>query len=834
MSSLVLRKIQQAREKLDNGDAFGALFLCEAVLQRAPRNPDALWLLGAARILSGQPREAVSPLEHCIAHQPDHGAALEHLGLAYLMLGEDAAAEQALRRALAVPGAPPSVRMRLGIALLNQKRFGEAIAELKTALRMEPGNVLLHLSLGRALGESGDIEAAAQHFETVLHIEPGSADALYNLGVLALTRGELAQAQSWFERALVHAPRHAEAAANLGIALQSQHRLEEAIACFQRALEINPALAPARNNLARTLLLQGQAEKARHEYLRAVADAPGLAEAREGLAGACAALDRHKEAALQWQSLIKQVPGNAGAWTALADALFELGELNDAHDAAARALELDPSLPAPYSLLAQICTVRGDLDRSIEALESGFERTGADWLLGMLSHQRRRTCDWDRWREAWREIRVRLDESAALGSPFWLLHEATTAEQQLSYARRWATARFGKSASPFQAPPPAERARDDRVRVGYLSSDFQEHPAAYLIAGVLEAHDRSRFEIFAYSYGPQQESPMRARLARACEHFIDVAWEPDDAVVRRIRNDALDLLIDLKGYTLGARTSILAQRPCAVQVNWLGYPGSMGAPFIDYLITDSFIVPPGRESAYSERIARLSHCWQCNDRSRPVTEPLARSAYGLREGDFVFCCFSQAVKITPDIFAVWMSLLEAIPQSVLWLAEDNSRAKRNLQAAARAHAVAPERLVFAPRAPFAQYLARYAVADLALDTSPYTSHSTASDALWGGCPLVALCGETFAGRVSGSILAHAGLPELITYSVEDYKTLACKLATDPQALSGVRSRVAAAKASALFDAASFTRDLERIYVDLAGASKGTTAPLDTSLGTTAT
>jgi predicted O-linked N-acetylglucosamine transferase (SPINDLY family) len=240
----------------------------------------------------------------------------------------------------------------------------------------------------------------------------------------------------------------------------------------------------------------------------------------------------------------------------------------------------------------------------------------------------------------------------------------------------------------------------------------------------------------------------------------------------------------------------------------------MGAAFIDYLIADEYVIPPGEEYAYSERVVRLSHCWQANDRARPVAEPLTRAAYGLPENGFIFCCFAQAAKITPDIHSRWMNLLSTVPGSVLWLAEDNLLATRNLRAAAETRGVAPERIVFAPRAPFAQYLARYRVADLALDTFPYTSHSTGSDALWRGCPLVALAGNTFAARVSGSILTHAGLADLITESPDAYERLARALATEPGLLESVRARVVGARASGLFDVESYTRDLERVYVEL--------------------
>ena len=504
--------------------------------------------------------------------------------------------------------------------------------------------------------------------------------------------------------------------------------------------------------------------------------------------------------------------------TALADALFQDGQLDEAESSARRANELDPDAVGPYSVLAQIHTVRGEFERAAAVLETGFKRTGADSLLGTLTHQLRRICDWTKWREAWPQLASRLDRSAELGSPFWLLAESTTAQQQLSYTRRWAQRQFGDAGSGPEVRRPVP-VGSRRLRIGYFSSDFQEHAAAYLVAEVLELHDRERFEIFAYSYGPADRSPMRERLRQACEHFVDIAWDPDDLVVDRIRGDELDVLVDLKGYTVGARTAVLAQRPCPVQINWLGYPGTMGAGFMDYLIADGYIIPAGQEAAYAERVLRLPHCYQPNDRKRPSAEPLARAQYGLPDAGFVFCCFNQAVKITPEMFACWMRVLHRVPLSVLWLAEDNRHATRNLTEAAQEHGIAPERLVFSPRLPYAQHLARYRVADLALDTFPYTSHTTASDGLWSECPLVALCGETFAARVSGSILTACGLPELITHSLPEFEDLACRLASDPDFMSHIRARLASAKAGApLFDSTAFARDLERLYLDIAQAA----------------
>ena len=821
MSVALSRKLKQARQSLEQGNVSGAQFLCEQVLERAPRNAEALCLLGVIRLMTDRPREALPLLEQAVSAQPKNGLALEHLGLAYLLLGRFADAERVLREAAGLLKAPASAHMRLGLSILHQARPAEAVQVLRRALELDGDDIDCRLNLGRACAYAGDIAAARTHFEAVLGLDAGHADAMFNLGVLAIGQGELDQAKQWFERVLSRSPRHTDAMVSLGIVLQKQAQLDEAAEYFRRALKIDPTLPPASNNLAHTLVLQNRLTEAREQYLATLTLAPRLVEAHEGLAFVCLKLGRLKEGIEQLREVTRLAEGTCATWTALANALFQSGELDEAASATERARELDPGAPGPYSVLGLVHIVRGEPDRAIAVLEAGFQRTGAESLLGMLTHQLQRVCDWAKWRDAWREAAGRLEQSADLGSPFWLLTEATTAEQQLAYTRRWAEAQFGAYAPERNAGRVVARGNGRQLRIGYLSSDLHEHATAHLLAGVLEHHDRGRFEIFAYSYGPEDHSPMRARLHQACEHFIDIAWDPDDVAVRRIRDDALDVLVDLKGYTLGARTTILARRPCPIQVNWLGYPGTMGARFIDYLITDGFIVPAGKESAYSEKILRLAHCWQCNDRSRPVIEPLNRKEYGLPDEAFVFCCFNQAVKITPDIFGVWMSLLRRVPRAVLWLAEDNPLATRNLIAAAKEHEIGPDQLVFTPRLPLAQHLARYRVADLALDTFPYTSHTTASDALWMECPLVALCGETFAARVSGSILTACGLPELITYSLPDYEDMAYRYASDPDFANRIRARLSSIKTDApLYDAETTARNLERIYLDLVQASEG--------------
>jgi protein O-GlcNAc transferase len=815
MSAMIDRKLQQASTRLRAGDIASAETLLGEVLRQAPRHPGALCLLGVARLMSGSASDAVAPLQQALATDPHYGMAAEHLGLAHLQLGQFADAERVLRQAARLQGAPASVFMRLGAALIHQGKPTEAVPVLQRALALAPDDIESHLNLGQALAHSAQLPAAQQHFETVLRLAPDHVDALFNLGVLALGRDDLDGAGQWFERVLARAPKHVDACINLGIVLQKRSLFDEASARFQQALAIDPLSAAAGNDLAHTRALQGWLEEAREQYLATLRVAPRYAVAQEGLGTVCLALGRVSEAIEHLQSALQSEPDNRNALATLASALFEAGKLDDAEATAQRVCALDAAAPGAYATLANIHFVRGDLDRAIATLDAGYAQSGASGLLGMLTYQLRQACAWTPWQTAWNNMAPQLEQSATLGSPFWLLCEPISAAQQLDYTRRWAAARFKSITPPALEEMPSSRPHR-RLRIGYLSSDLQEHAAAYLVADVLEQHDRERFEVFAYSHGPDDHSAMRQRLRAACEHFVDIAREPDDTAAQRIRADTLDILVDLKGYTVGDRLSIMARRPCAVQVTWLGYPGTTGAAFMDYLIADAFIIPPDAESAYSERIARLPHCYQPNDRKRAIAETLPRTAYGLPDHAFVYCCFNQAYKITPDIFAVWMRLLQARPDSVLWLVESHALAKRNLIAAARAHNVPAEKLVFAPRLPYAEHLARYRAADLVLDTFPYTSHTIMSDALWCGCPAVSLCGDTFAARVSGSILSAAGLADLVTYSIADYEQLAARLAADAALLREVRERVAHARDhSALFDSAAFTRSLEQIYTALA-------------------
>ncbi|MDT7838780.1 O-linked N-acetylglucosamine transferase, SPINDLY family protein [Aquabacterium sp. OR-4] len=436
-------------------------------------------------------------------------------------------------------------------------------------------------------------------------------------------------------------------------------------------------------------------------------------------------------------------------------------------------------------------------------------------------------CEWEHF-DAWAPalLQAAADERVP---PFALLSlPGIDAQQQRWLAGQWMQARLAPSraaraeaARQFAGlPRPAQRG--GRIRVGYLSNDFHQHATALLMVEMLEAHDRSAFELHALSYGADCGRGMRQRLQAATGQFHDITALDDGAAARHIHGLGIDLLVDLKGYTAGTRARLLGWRAAPVQVSYLGYPGTLGSDCCDYLISDRFVTPPGSDGAYSEALACLPHSYQPHGRaagaagaaSAAAGQPPTRAAAGLPETGLVLCCFNQAWKFTPAVFDRWCRLLEALPGSVLWLLHD-AQAEGQLRGEALRRGVMPQRLVFAPPLPQDQHLARLALADLVLDTLPYNAHTTASDALWMGVPLVTCAGNTFAGRVAGSLLRAAGLPELVTHDLDAYEQLALALGRDAPRLAQLRRRLAGLRAAApLFDVARYTRDLEALYTTM--------------------
>lgn len=603
---------------------------------------------------------------------------------------------------------------------------------------------------------------------------------------------------------------------NRGYALRSRGDHTEAIEHYREAIRLKPGLAEAHCNLGIALQEQGYLIEAIESYHRALHVRPSYVQALSNLGAALQARGSLPDAVAACREALRLDPDYVPAWVNLGTALLESGDADDAIDAFANALRVAPACAAAYGNLGVALEARGDLVEAIGSYREAL-RLQPDFgeACNHLMHLLQQTCDWAELPVLAQRVREAIQSPArAAIDPLTMLPLPTSLEEQLACARAWSASRLtplermhgGLGFSIARTPKPV-------LRIGYLSADFREHAVAGCIVKPLELHDRGRFEVFAYSAGPADGSAMRARLSAACDCFRDIGALSVVDAARRIHADRVDILVDLTGYTRGSRSQILALRPAPIQVSYLGYPGTMGAGCVDYMVTDRFLTPPAYQPYFTEQLVCLPDCYQTGDPDRAVAEMTpTRAACGLPDDGFVFCCFNNAYKITSDVFATWMRILGAAPGSSLWLSQANQLMAANLRREAVRWGITPDRLVFAPRVPPATYRALFRQADLFLDTFPYGAGATANDALWMGLPIVTCAGRTYVSRMAGSLLHACGLPELVTTSLDDYERLALRLARDRQELSALRVRLTSHRDTLpLFDAERFTRHLEDAY-----------------------
>ncbi len=653
---------------------------------------------------------------------------------------------------------------------------------------------------GNTLKATGDLAGAAESYRRSLELAPDYADSLYNLGLVLRELGQLEEAERSFRRAAEIDPRDADALGHLATLLHETKRLEEAAHAYRLALEIAPDNAYLWLKLGGLGSQTGQMEEAVRCFREALARDPDLAAA----------------------------PEFAIAQNDLGCALFGVERIDEAAECFARAVELQPGYANAHFNAGVVHSLRGEHELALTCAETALRLQPDDpTFAAKVLIELQNLCEWPRLDELYGLLRrnARRPEQRPV-NPFCLLSIPSTAAEQLQCAAKFSAMQARTAAEACRDPGfRFERVARPRLKIGYLSADFHEHATAYLTAELFELHDRERFEVIGYSHGRDDGSPMRARLRRAFDRFVDLAQRSNVEAASAIHADGVDILVDLKGYTVHARTGIMALRPAPIQVNYLGYPGTMGAGFIDYLVGDRFITPAEHAHAYSEKLVRMPGTYQVNDRRRLVGETPARAALGLPERAFVFCCFNQTFKILPPVFDIWMRLLHAVPESVIWLLESSPAASRNLRKEAAARGVEPHRLIFAPKLPLQSHLGRLSAADLFLDTFPYNAHTTASDALWVGLPVLTCAGETFASRVAGSLLNAIGLPELVTGSMDQYERFALRLAREPANLKSFRDRLQQNRSTAmLFDTERFTRDLEKAYLQMWGVFLSGAAP----------
>ena len=614
---------------------------------------------------------------------------------------------------------------------------------------------------------------------------------------------------------LAHQPDHAGFLQFLASICVRQKRVAEGLDLYRRILALTPEWIDAWYNLAVTLEGGGRIEAASSALKRALAIAPAAAD----LYGRFGTLHRSAgllgRARLSFARAVVLDPSDATAWTNLGVTVRDLREVQSSTIPLAKAVACDPAAAEAYLQHAHSLRELGLLADAITAY--GRARRLAPVrsdILGYYLYCKQSLSDWHDHEALCRTVLDTIDQDGGTVIPLAVLTIPTTPGQQ-----RRAAEQFYQRLANAQTPAPllarpAAAPRDPRpLRVAYLSADLYEHATAYLAAELFERHDRSRVMPLAYSYGPDDGSAMRRRLETAFAEFYDIRAAGADEVARHMAKNGVDILVDLKGLTKNARFDLATRRLAPVQVAYLGYPGTSGSPHMDYIVGDAIVTPPDHQPHYTEQLVLLPDSYQINGRDRPLPDRTPdRAAFGLPEDSFVFCSFNALHKLSPAIFALWMRLLSRVPGSVLWLYGGAPEAERNLRREAAASGIASERLIFAPKLPLADHLVRYRAADLCVDTLPYTGHTTTSDALWMACPVVTCLGGTFASRVAASLLTAAGLPELVTSSLEAYEALAVRLAEDATALATLRHRLEDnRRRSPLFDAKRFVHHLERAY-----------------------
>ena len=648
----------------------------------------------------------------------------------------------------------------------------------------------------------------------ILAEAPDHFDAWNMLGVVLYEQHQFSAAAHCFEQAIAINPGNAAARLNLGLPLQRLRRGDEALATYDRALALRPDYPEALLNRGNALLDLGRHEEGLASYDRVLAVRPAHAAALYNRGKALQGLNRHAEALASYDRALALRPDYPEALLNRGIALEDLNRIDESLASYDRALALRPDYARALGNRGTALASRKLWQDAAASFSRLLELApDHDYAVGNLLKCRLHGCDWEDLPQLAGRTALAVDRGAKAISPFSFLAASGSAAAQLRCARTWFADRHPASPAPMWA---GERFRNDRIRVAYLSADFGDHPVSFLTARLFEIHDRRRFEPIAISFRPATEDRMARRLDSAFDRWLDVSGMSDRAVAERLRDLRIDIAVDLMGFTTGSRTGVLACRPAPIQVNYLGYPGTMGAPYIDYIIADEYVVPKGSELHYSEQVVRLPGSFQANDDQRKASAKApTRAEAGLPETGLVLCSFNKSYKINPPVFDIWMRLLQNVAGSVLWLYADSALVQENLRREAAKRGVLPDRLVFAPLLEYPDHLARCRLADLFLDTLPFNGGATASDLLWSGVPVLTCSGESFASRMGGSILNAAGLPELVTHSLEDYESLALKLASDPAALADVRAKLAGNRASCvLFDSNRLRRHLEAAYVTM--------------------
>jgi predicted O-linked N-acetylglucosamine transferase (SPINDLY family) len=670
--------------------------------------------------------------------------------------------------------------LELGVVYAKANRLMEASIIFCHLQIYKNNDERIPYNLGLIHSLQGNHQLALAAYDSALNIQPDDAWVLTNKGSTYNDIKNYVLALGPLDKAIKLRPEIPEAWSNKGIALNGLNLYQESINAYNKAIELHPSYHEAWSNKSVPLNRLKRFLEALDACDKALNLKPDYAEAWSNKGVTLNELKRYDDALAHYDKALNLKPDYAEAWSNKGGILNALKRYEDAINHYVKALSIEPDI---------------------------------NWLYGDLLHVKMQVCSWIDLADSMESLSKKVMANEKVSGPFQLLALNDDAQLHKKASEIFIQSNHPSSSVLGEIPRPP---RDEKIRIGYFSADFKNHPVAYLIAELFEIHDKSKFELYGFSLVKACDA-MRGRLQKAFDHFIDIDGISDVEVAKLARDKFIDIAVDLSGFTNYSRTGIFSHRAAPIQVNYLGYPGTMGADYIDYIIADKILIPPDSQSHYSEKVIYLPNSYQVNDRKRIISDRLfTKEELGLPDTGFVFCCFNNNYKILPPTFDSWMRILKMVDGSILWLfQEDNPQAVDNLKQEAEKHGVAHQRIVFAGRVPLSEHLARYRYANLFLDTLPYNAHTTASDALWTGLPVLTQRGQSFASRVAASLLSAIGLPELITSSQEEYEELAIELALNPTKLADIKLRLVNNCLTApLFDTLLFTKNIEAAYMKM--------------------
>lgn len=770
--------LDQAMRAHQQGSLAQANQLYNTILKNDPKNFGALHMQGVLAYLAGHLQMAVDLIGQAIKQAPEDAAPYVNRGLALGALKRHDEALAHFEQAIILRPEFAEAYVNQGITLKELSRPADAIASYDQAIALQPSLAAAYNNKGNALRQLERLDEALKCYEKAFALNDQDVDACQNLGMLHADAGRSDEALQCFDRVIARRPQHAEAHNGKGTILAQREQWTEAIKHFESAIQADGTLIQAYKNLGSARVCLFQFAQAADAFQKAAQLSPQDVEIQSLWALSLLDAGRYAESLALYNKVIRMAPDKVDLHYNRANLHIRFKRYESASADYLKAYSINPDIK---------------------------------YLLGDLANSRVKTCDWQHLADDLERCEKSIRAGELSVQPFITLALFDLPELQKQAAQTAVKSEYPESTTLGLMPA---RSTGGKIRVGYYSANLHGHALAYLMAELFEVHDRDRFEWFAFSYGPPLEDAMRRRLRQSFDHFIDVRELSAAEIARRSRELGIDIAVDLMGFTLDTRFDIFAHRCAPVQVSYMGYPGTTGAAYMDYVIADRMVIPPEAQVHFTEKPVYMPHSYQVNDSQRAISDRVfTREELGLPASGVVFCCFNNNHKILPPVFDSWMRILAAVPGSVLWLFEDNPAVAINLRREARSRGVAAERLVFAQRLPLSEHLARHRLADLFLDTLPYNAHTTASDALWAGLPVLTRLGESFAARVAASLLHAVGLPELVTHSAAEYEALAISLAQDPARLKALRDKLQAEKAqSPLFNTHQFARDIEAAYL----------------------